>query len=84
MLAYGPIMEFGQAIAANVRSLRARNDWHQDELAERLSVSQRAVSTLESGKRADVGIGELDQLCKVFGVPLSRLLDGADLRALGL
>jgi transcriptional regulator with XRE-family HTH domain len=78
-------MDLGQAIAANVRSLRAHNDWQQSELAARLSVSQRSVSTLESGKRADVGIVELSELCRVFGVPLRRLLDGAaDLRVLGL
>jgi len=77
-------MEMGPAIAANVRSLRARNQWHQAELAERLHISQRAVSTLESGNRADVGIVELAELCRVFAVPLRRLLDGADVSVLGL
>jgi transcriptional regulator with XRE-family HTH domain len=77
-------MEMGAAIAANVRSLRAHKQWHQAELAQMLHISQRAVSTLESGRRADVGIVELADLCQVFGVPLRRLLDGADLTQLGL
>ncbi len=71
-------MELGRAIAANVRALRARHDWKQEELAARLQVTQRAVSRLESGQRGDVGIGELAALCKVFDVPLWSLLDGAD------
>ena len=77
-------MELGQAIAANVRSLRAHQAWHQEDLAARLNVSQRVVSRLESGQRSDVGIMELKQLCKVFDVPLRRLLDGADLTAFKL
>lgn len=54
------------------------------ELAERLHTSQREVSPLEGGSRADVGIVELAELCRVFRVPLWRLLDGADLSTLGL
>jgi transcriptional regulator with XRE-family HTH domain len=81
-------MRLGEAVAANVRSLRARNRWTQSELADALHISQRAVSTLESeAGRADVGIQELVDLCRAFKVPLAELLRGADpadLRALGL
>jgi transcriptional regulator with XRE-family HTH domain len=80
-------MDLAEAVAENVRALRARRQWQQVELADLLSVSQRAVSTLESGRRTDVGIVELATLCRVFGEPLSELLRGADpavLRTLGL
>lgn len=80
-------VELREAIAANVRSLRAHKNWKQEDLAERLNSNQRAVSRLESGQRGDVGIAELRDLCAVFGVTLVKLLDGAnpaDLRTLGL
>lgn len=77
-------MTLVEALADNVRALRARKRWSQDELAARLGITQRTLSRLESGSRGDVGIGELERLCTVFGVDLAELLDGADLRALGL
>jgi transcriptional regulator with XRE-family HTH domain len=75
-------VDLAEAVAENVRALRARRQWQQIQLAELLNISQRAVSTLESGKRTDVGIVELAALCRVFGVPLSELLRGADPAAL--
>jgi transcriptional regulator with XRE-family HTH domain len=80
-------MTWGQVVAANVRAQRAKRQWLQTELAEKLNKSQRAVSDLERGRLGDVGIGDLTQLCRVFQVPLTELLDGAsaeDLAALGL
>lgn len=80
-------MDLAQAVAENVRALRARRQWQQIQLADLLNVSQRAVSTLESGKRTDVGIVELAALCRVFEEPLSEMVRGADpadLRVLGL
>jgi len=44
------------------------------------------VSDLESGKRR-VGVDDIVPICQAFGVPLARLLDGAepgDLRTIGL
>lgn len=81
---YRPSMTLPEALAENVRALRARRRWTQEELAERLGVTQRTLSRLESGRRGDVGIVELERLCAVFGVDLAELLDGADLRVLGL
>ena len=80
-------VDLAAAVAENVRALRARRQWQQSQLADLLNISQRAVSTLESGKRTDVGIVELTALCRVFGEPLEELLRGADpadLRTLGL
>lgn len=81
-------MRLGEAVAANIRSLRARNRWTQRQLAAELHISQRAVSTLESEPgRADIGLQELVDICRAFGVPLAELLRGADpgdLRTLGL
>ena len=78
-------MDLGDAVAANVRGLRAKRKWQQQHLADLLHISQRSVSTLESGTRADIGVRELADLCDVFGVTLADLLDGSDeRRRLGL
>ena len=77
-------MTLTEALAENVRALRARKRWSQDELAGRLGITQRTLSRLESGRRGDVGIVELERLCEAFGVDLPELLTGADLRKLGI
>lgn len=77
-------MDLTEALADNVRALRARKRWSQEELAERLGITQRTLSRLESGTRGDVGIRELERLCAVLEVDLSELLTGADLRTLGI
>lgn len=40
---------FRQVVAANVRELRAKHGWTQQELATRAGVSQKTISRLESG-----------------------------------
>jgi putative ABC transport system ATP-binding protein len=73
-------------LAANVRGERASRRWRQSDLADRLGMTQRAISEIESGRR-QVSLGEIVALCRVFGIPLSELLRGSavgDLDALGL
>jgi len=78
--------DLASVVAANVRAERARHQWRQRDLAERLGVTQSTVSAIESGQR-EVGVGQLPALCRALKVPFSVLLTGADKRdldALGL
>ncbi len=75
----------GRVVAGNLRSLRARRNWTQAELAERLApyiggeLSASAISQWEEGRNPDQGvrryaITELWAICRVFRIPLSGLL----------
>jgi transcriptional regulator with XRE-family HTH domain len=68
--------DVGDIVAANVRAERSRRRWTQDQLAELLGWSRPTVSAVEAGKRKLL-VAELPDLCRVFDVPLSRLLIGA-------
>lgn len=72
--------------ARNMRAERARRRWTQQELADRLGWSQAKVSAVEVGQRT-ITLDALIELCRVFEVPLAKLLEGADqadLHVLGL
>jgi transcriptional regulator with XRE-family HTH domain len=78
--------DFGLVIAGGVRAERARRQWHQVDLAQRLGWSVSKVSEVETGKQRIV-VDDLPLLCEVLGVTLHRLADGADgadLASLGL
>ena len=62
----------GELIAA----LRKEKDWSQTELAERLGVTNKAVSRWETG-RGYPDVELLPLLAKELGVTISELLDGA-------
>ena len=72
--------------ARNVRAERARRRWSQQQLGELLGWSQSKVTAIESGQRK-LSLDQAVELCKVFEVPLAKLLEGADqedLDALGV
>ena len=64
-------------LAANVRGERAVRNWRQVDLAQRLGVTQRLVSEIETGSR-QLSLREIVQLCRVFEIPLGELLRGID------
>ena len=68
-------------LARNIRAERARRLWKQEELADLLGWGRSTVGAVETGRRG-VSIDDLPTLCKVFDVPLSKLLEGADEAAL--
>lgn len=73
-------------VAANCRAERARRGWTQAQLGERLGWQRASVGHLEQNRRY-VTVDDLVVLCRVFDVPVARLLTGADppaLAALGL
>lgn len=78
--------DLGAVVANNVRAERARRNWRQEDLADRLGWSRGSIGHLESGRRRP-SVADLPQLCRVFGIPVAALLigaDEADLRALRL
>jgi transcriptional regulator with XRE-family HTH domain len=70
------VVDLGDVVAANVRAERSRRHWTQDQLAEALGWSRPTVSAVEAGRRKLL-VAELPELCRVFDVPLARLLIGA-------
>lgn len=70
-------VDLGGFVAANVRAERGRRRWTQAELADKLGWSRPVVTAIEAGRR-QLLVADLPQLCRVFNVPLSRLLQDAD------
>jgi transcriptional regulator with XRE-family HTH domain len=73
-------------VARAIRAERARRGWSQTALAERLGWSQTKIAAIEGGTRR-LYLHEMPEICRAFGVTLTRLLqdgDPADLQALGL
>lgn len=73
-------------LARNVRAERSRRRWRQADLAGALGWSPTKVADVEAGRRR-LDIAQIIELCRALGVPLVKLLDGADpgdLEALGL
>lgn len=64
-------------LAERVRSVRARLNMTQDDLAEALDVSQGAVSRWETGRHAPTD-RQLRRLAEIANIPLAELRYGAD------
>jgi transcriptional regulator with XRE-family HTH domain len=62
------------ALSDNIRAARARLGWSQEEFAERIGVSQQAVSTYENGKMPP--LKKLMRISKETGVSVEDLLNG--------
>jgi putative transcriptional regulator len=57
-----------------VRDERAKREWSQAELAERLSVSRQTVNAIETGKY-DPSLPLAFKLAEVFGAKIEELFD---------
>jgi transcriptional regulator with XRE-family HTH domain len=80
------VPDLGHVLAAAVRAERSRRGWRQADLAQRCGWSLDQISAIERGIRR-VTVEDLPVICGALGVPLIKLLDGADpkdLRKLGL
>ena len=63
-------------IGENIKYYRMLNNMEQKELAERLHLSNKTISSWECG-RTEPNIGMIESLADVFGVSKSNLIDGA-------
>lgn len=60
-----------------LQEFRLAEGWSQRDLAEKLGVSNRAISEIESGKTRRVDIDLLERAARLFDVPVSALLSDA-------
>lgn len=67
----------GQRVGRNVRAEMARNDLTQADIAARLRLTQPAVSRRLTGD-VPFNVDELSIVSRAVGVPLSRLVAGAE------
>src|SRR5438552_16933475 len=71
------------ALSHNVRRLRARHEWNQEEAAHRSELSLRVYQRVEAG-RVNLTFTTLARLCQAFDVEGRELLtpppDGSDRR----
>lgn len=65
------------ALARTVASLRNERGWSLDTLAARSGVSKGVLVALEQG-RSNPNLATLARIGDAFGVPVTRLLEGAD------
>lgn len=70
------LVDLGAVVARNVRAERARRNWRQEDLAERLGWTRGSIGHLESGRRRP-SVADLPQLCRVFDISLAALMVGA-------
>lgn len=62
-----------QEIGKKIREARSKKGLSQEQLAERLRISQAGVSKLESGKTVPT-VSRLMQIARVLDIPLRQLL----------
>src|SRR5450631_4245578 len=63
-----------QALAWNIRRLRKKRSWSQEELAGECGLEQQVVSLLENG-RANPTLMLVESLALAFGVPFVELFE---------
>lgn len=61
------------SLAANIRLLRERKEWSQEDLAHKSGIHVTYLSGLECGRRNPT-VKVLEQLAKALGVHISMLL----------
>ncbi len=62
-----------------IRFLRQAKGWTQEEVADKLKMSQNGYGSIERGE-TDVNLSRLEQIADLFGIKLSELL-GLDEKA---
>jgi len=70
-------MQNGENIGSRIAKLRSRKNWTQVQLAEKLFVTDKAVSKWEQG-RGEPGLGYVRALSDLFGVTTDYLLSGTN------
>ena len=73
-------MQDSVAIGKNIKRLREYKKIYQETLAEKLHVTQKAVSAWENGK-ACPRMGAMEDMAKIFGCSLHEIIDEEDNKA---
>jgi len=60
-------------IGKNIKLLRQQHNWNQSQVAKQLKISTPAFSKIETGI-TDVNYSRLDQIARIFEVPVTALL----------
>jgi transcriptional regulator with XRE-family HTH domain len=58
-----------------LRTLRAREDITQEQLAKRAKVARSYVALIESGRKKNPSLEILKRLARALGVPVGELLE---------
>lgn len=66
------IPNYNENVAKNIRTLRNRNKYSQEYLAELVDRTREHINRLETGKET-IGFTTFIKLAKVFGVSLDEL-----------
>lgn len=61
-----------------IKELRQKNNWRQEDLAQRLHISYKAVGHYETGRRG-LDVETIEKLCDIFDVTADYLLGRAAL-----
>ena len=69
-------------VGSYIRDKRTARGWTQEELAERVGVSNKTVSTWENGSFSSIKNDNLDSLSGVLGVSISEIWMGRDMDGL--
>lgn len=64
------------SIGKNIKTLRNQRNMTQGELADKLNVTNKAVSSWEND-RTEPNMGMIEQMCRVFQCTKTELIDGA-------
>lgn len=62
-------------IGRNIKTLRNRRKMTQGELADKLNVTNKAISSWETD-RTEPNMGMIEQMCRVFQCTKTELIDG--------
>lgn len=68
------------SIGSNIKNLRKSKGLNQLELAEKLDVTDKAVSTWENNYKIP-RMGTIEKMCALFGVKKSEILDDEDINS---
>lgn len=69
-------MTSNKCLATNIRTLRQKHGWSQEDFADRCGLHRTYVGAIERGER-NVTLNTLDSIADAFGISAAQLLDGS-------
>ncbi|KZM70786.1 helix-turn-helix transcriptional regulator [Nocardia terpenica] len=74
--------QVNKAVGIELRVLRTRRGWNQEQLAEAIGVDKKTIGRLERGDRS-MTMGQMYRICKAFGIKPSQLVGSVE-REIGI